>query len=116
MHDPEIRYQERRAISRASLRQGTGSRVLQVCWPGADRLSGGPMMSGELAQMPRSAYSGLASSLRDASGRSTKQQTNNKQQAKLTPSASPIKGGRPPPCLRKSPLPVFDFGPSTQEC
>jgi hypothetical protein len=56
-------------------------------------LGGGPMMSGELTQMPRSAYSGLASSLRDASGRFTKQQTNNKQQAKLTPSDSAIKGG-----------------------
>ena len=30
--------------------------------------------------MPRSAYPGLASPLRDASGRSIKQQTNNKQQ------------------------------------
>ena len=55
------------------------------------------MMSGELAQMPRSAYSGLASSLRDASGRSTKQQTNNKQQAELTPSRQRTRGGPPVP-------------------
>ena len=31
-----------------------------------------------------------------ASGRSTKQQTNNKQQAKLTPSRQRPKGGQPP--------------------
>ena len=35
-HGSEIRHQERRAVSRASLHQGTGSRVLQVCRPGAD--------------------------------------------------------------------------------
>src|SRR6516162_11380731 len=47
-----------------------------------------------------------------ASGRSIKQQTNNKQQAKLTPSDSAKKGGRGGACHRIEPLPGVDSRPS----